>query len=197
MLRKLNEKFDKNVNRTLLVLSFLTYFFILIWIIIFKLSIPELVEPAFISLEKGVTISDNFFLSFQGAIDFDFIDMIINILSFVPLGLYLPLLFNKFNLVRDLIISFFLSLLFETSECLSRLGCFDYKDILINVAGALIGLIIFYYLKPLTSNKTINYIQLFIVLAFLIIAIHIPIAIYKHWDIYEPFFDFDKYPYTL
>ena len=63
-----------------------------------------------------------------------------NLLLFLPMGIYLPLLFRKFNQVAMFSI-FMIILLFivEAVQILTRLGSFDIDDFILNMLGALIG----------------------------------------------------------
>lgn len=67
-----------------------------------------------------------------------------NILAFMPLGFFLPLLFRRFLKVWSTILVVFASTL--TVECLQfvyRVGSFDVDDLILNTVGGALGFIIF------------------------------------------------------
>ena len=71
-----------------------------------------------------------------------------NIVGFVPLGILFPLLFLSLRSIwKIILLSFFLSLMFETIQLLTGLGAFDIDDIILNTTGGIIGYIIYLILK--------------------------------------------------
>ena len=73
-----------------------------------------------------------------------------NLLGFVPLGIFLPLLITSF---RSGINVFFagltLSLCFELAQLVFGLGIFDVDDLLLNTAGCFSGYIIYWLVKKI------------------------------------------------
>ncbi len=78
-----------------------------------------------------------------------------NLIGFIPLGILLPLMFNKLRTAfRTIIMVFLFSLAFETFQLFSMLGVFDVDDLLLNTLGGTIGYLIFWMVKKLlTPNK--------------------------------------------
>lgn len=74
-----------------------------------------------------------------------------NILAFVPLGLLLPIIFKSCKSFHKVaLIAFSLSLTFELTQLLLKIGSFDVDDILLNLLGSVLGtsfLLIFQFLK--------------------------------------------------
>ncbi|UED74059.1 VanZ family protein [Brevibacillus sp. DP1.3A] len=67
-------------------------------------------------------------------------NLIGNILIFLPLGLFLPLLFLSFqNMHRVFFLTLSASLIIEALQLFLALGSFDVDDLLLNVIGGLIG----------------------------------------------------------
>ncbi len=67
-----------------------------------------------------------------------------NILAFMPLGFFLPLLFQRFLKFRNTLL-FVMATTF-TVECLQyafRVGSFDVDDLILNTVGGVLGFIIF------------------------------------------------------
>ena len=77
-----------------------------------------------------------------------------NIIGFVPLGILLPALFLSLRSVwRVALISFCISLIFETTQLLTGLGSFDVDDIILNTAGGIAGYIVYLVLKKIMRDK--------------------------------------------
>ena len=68
-----------------------------------------------------------------------------NIIVFVPLGVFLPSLFQKFRKMLPIfLISLELSLVIEITQLVTRIGSFDVDDLLLNTVGGLLGGILFW-----------------------------------------------------
>ncbi len=80
-----------------------------------------------------------------------------NIIGFIPLGVLLPVLFLSFRSIwKIMLVCFFLSLLFETTQLLTGLGSFDVDDIILNTAGGIGGYIVYLGLKKFVRSKDEN-----------------------------------------
>ena len=76
-----------------------------------------------------------------------------NIIGFVPLGILLPALFLSLrNLWKIALISFCISLLFETTQLLTGLGSFDVDDMILNTTGGILGYILFFLLRKFVRD---------------------------------------------
>ena len=66
-----------------------------------------------------------------------------NIILFIPLGLSIPILNHRFlKVLPFLILNLLILLSVELIQVFSRVGTFDVDDIILNILGALIGLVI-------------------------------------------------------
>ena len=63
----------------------------------------------------------------------------LNIVVFVPLGIYLSYFINGYKLLGTAILSILLSFSFETPQLITHIGCFEAMDIVTNTLGGLIG----------------------------------------------------------
>lgn len=82
-----------------------------------------------------------------------------NIIIFVPLGLFLPILIGKFrkDIIALLLVSFIISFIFELVQLLFPIfGSFDVDDLLLNILGALIGYFAFRLSRKLYRNEYFN-----------------------------------------
>ena len=63
-----------------------------------------------------------------------------NLLMFLPMGMYLPLLFKKLDSWKKYLIAIIAMLLgVELVQLLTKLGSFDIDDLILNMSGAVIG----------------------------------------------------------
>lgn len=76
------------------------------------------------------------------------IDTILNILLFLPLGVFLPLLFQRYKRIREIAVTgFLLSLSIELAQMFGR-GATDVNDLITNTVGATLG----YFIYKLVSK---------------------------------------------
>ena len=83
------------------------------------------------------------------------LNIIGNVVAFVPLGLFMPVLVNSY---RHFFTTFFGGILFslciETIQLVFKVGSFDIDDVLLNVCGIIIGFLLF-HLFVCIRNKVI------------------------------------------
>lgn len=164
---------------------FVSYMIILVWIIIFKCNLLESLDSTYIFF-KGFTVKERFefflipFLDyFEGPfveqIEITFTDDVLNILIFIPFGLYLSYFIKQNKLRKVLLISFSLSLFFEMFQLFTIIGCYSTKDLITNVLGGLMGY--FLYKLIYKENQPIRNMILNICSCLVIIVI-IPLTVY-------------------
>lgn len=65
-----------------------------------------------------------------------------NVLGFVPFGFILPIIHSRMNQGLLIVLSgFLLSLGVETIQLITKVGCFDVDDLILNTLGAFLGYI--------------------------------------------------------
>ena len=68
-----------------------------------------------------------------------------NVLGFVPYGFILPVITGKMRNGFFIILSgFFISLTIEVIQLLTKVGCFDVDDMILNTLGGLLGYLVFW-----------------------------------------------------
>lgn len=76
------------------------------------------------------------------------VNIIGNIIVFIPLGFFLPILFKKYkSFFKTIILVICFSLLVETLQYITHTGVFDIDDIILNSFGGILGYILFAILK--------------------------------------------------
>ena len=122
-------------SRRLLVVLFVVYLVLLVWIILWKLELPYVGAAA--SLARPIKLVPYFPSGDFNASDP--LEVLVNILLFVPFGSYLGMLAPRLGwwpIAGILIAS---SLALETTQHLLSVGSFDLTDVIDNSAGGLIG----------------------------------------------------------
>ena len=84
------------------------------------------------------------------------IDTILNIILFVPLGFFLPLLYKKYGHIGSVaLVSFLLSLSIEIIQMFGR-GATDINDLITNTVGACLGFFIYQLLCKFVSKEFLS-----------------------------------------
>ncbi len=77
-----------------------------------------------------------------------------NVCVFVPMGIFLPKLFQKCRKILPVaIISLEVSLLIEVTQLVTRIGSFDVDDLLLNTLGGILGYIIYRIIAGFTRKS--------------------------------------------
>lgn len=129
------------------------YFILLIWVIMFKCNLEQSITDTYLFF-KEMTLKEriNFHLiPFMDYVEGPFVshiktiieDDILNILFFVPLGMYIGLFSKKHKFLKIFLIALSLSVFFEVFQLFSLIGSFSTKDVITNVSGSIIGYIIY------------------------------------------------------
>lgn len=125
-------KNEKHMTRLL----FMLYLLLLTWIIVMKMefsfdAIYRMRSLNLIPLE-GTAVYNN---------QLHYEEIYLNILIFIPFGLYLSMLKPKWSFLKKLIPIFLASLSFESLQYLFSIGASDITDLIGNTLGGLIGII--------------------------------------------------------
>lgn len=134
-----NMKDNNKINKSTSVL-FIIYLIALSWILLFKLGV-----------RFSYMGNRNVNLIPFGTVDVS--EMILNIVIFIPLGIYAGVLFKRWVFVKKLFLFFLVSLMFEGLQYIFRIGAFDITDIITNILGGIIGLLIFEAIEKLFNNS--------------------------------------------
>ncbi len=124
------------------------YSLCLIDIIVFKGHIPPI---------KGLYSSINLIPFYGDSINP--LEIILNILIFIPVGIYLELVNNKRD-KQNILISIIFIVLLELEEYLLGTGILDITDIFTNTLGIYIGIILLRKIKQIFKSKIIDIIIL-------------------------------------
>lgn len=150
-------------NSKLLGVLFVIYIILLIWIIMFRLSfsissIHRVREINLIPFNYGVVHAG----------DIPIFETLLNILIFLPFGIYLKMF--GFDNKKIVFTGFWVSLLFEVSQYIFRLGSSDITDIIANTLGMVVGIFLYFIFRKIFKNDDrVN--KIFLVLATIVSVI--------------------------
>ena len=157
--------------------SVVTVLFILLlfWALWLKCNIPMLVKMSYAHLSEmslydrfmfniiPFYVWQNFFLQWT--------EIVINGLIFAPFGVLLNHVFVKTNVLRDLAICFFVSLVIEITQLFTIIGNFATVDLVMNTLGYFIGFAIYRLIfEKLSLRKTIGFYRIVATAAMLLLA---------------------------
>lgn len=151
------------------IFLFLTYLLLLTWMIVYKMDLTILhgrYEVASVNLIPfaGTAV-------YNGVLYFP--EILFNIVSFIPFGIYMEMLFRKASWVINLFVIMLLSLVFEVVQYIFLLGVADITDLLANGFGGAIGINIMYVLTSIWREKAymrMNIFCLFLTLLIIVIT---------------------------
>lgn len=127
---------------------FIIYLIALFEIIVFKLEIP-FTKMGYLRSINLIPFSES--LIVNGVIDFS--EIFMNIIIFIPLGIYIEMLFSKWSTIKKISVIFIVTLICEISQFIMAIGASDITDIINNTLGGIIGLLIMYILVKLFKDK--------------------------------------------
>lgn len=131
-----------HVTNRITTVLFIIYLLALFWILILKLGVGfSYMAERRVNLipfeESSIVNSEN----------------ILNVVIFIPLGIYAGILFERWNFGRKLFFVFFISLVVEGLQFILAIGAFDMTDIITNTLGGIIGLLLFEGLQKAFNNR--------------------------------------------
>lgn len=142
---KINESKKAERNHILLMVGLGIYIFILFAFLFLKAHSFQS-----INLVPFHTIAD--YLSNGGF--FSLVNVLGNIVLFIPLGIYLILFNPNKSIVINTLESVLISVAVEVLQYFFKVGATDIDDIILNGVGGLIGVVIYKILFKIFKNKT-------------------------------------------
>lgn len=149
---------NKNNQVKLTCGLFIVYFLVLTWIILFKMQFSLNGLPHF----RGLNL-----IPFAGSViknnQLDYNEIILNMMIFIPFGLYLSMLKFNWSFWKKIIPIAGVSLLFELLQFLFAIGGTDITDFISNTLGGVVGIgfyIVFSKILKEKTNKILNILAL-------------------------------------
>jgi glycopeptide antibiotics resistance protein len=147
--------FQKKGSANMFTSSLLIIYLVaLVWIILFKLNI----QYTYLEHNRSLNLVPfNEPLILNGKPDLGEIKL--NALIYIPLGVYVGILFQKWSIIKKILLFFVSSLILEVLQYILAMGASDITDIINNTLGGIIGLTIYTILEkifPQKAQKIIN-----------------------------------------
>lgn len=143
MLSRENKSTADNLTGALLLI----YLGALLWIVLLKLG----VHFSYMTERKVNLVPFSAPLRFNGQIDYG--EMILNVLIFIPLGVYAGMLFKQLTFFKNIFMCFLVSLACEGLQFILIVGAFDITDIINNTLGGMIGFLMFKSIESMLKNS--------------------------------------------
>ena len=140
-------KDSSKITKTTKIL-FIVYLIAIFEIIVFKLEIP-FSGMGYLRNINLIPFYES--LIVNGKIDFS--EIFMNMIIFIPLGIYTEMLFSKWSTIKKISVIFIVSLICEISQFVMAIGASDITDIINNTLGGIVGLLIMYILVKLAKEK--------------------------------------------
>lgn len=145
---------QKTITRNL----FMIYFILLTWIILMKTefsfeTVYRMRSLNLIPLE-GTAVRNN---------QLDYQEIYLNILIFVPFGLYLSMMKPNWSFLKKLFPIFLVSFIFESLQYIFSIGATDITDLIGNTLGGVLGIFSYYLVSKGIKDrlKTNHFFNLF------------------------------------
>jgi glycopeptide antibiotics resistance protein len=140
-------------KRTLLLAAGI-YFLLLVWAIVFKFSAISEINMDKMSLGdrflRGLRFFDFFLESNPWRLVRGFLIAILNVLLFVPWGIYASFFYDQ---TRAVGFACAFSCMVECLQLFARFGVFSFEDMLLNTLGAFLGVLLFKrYINRIPEN---------------------------------------------
>lgn len=129
---------------------FVTYLVILTWIIVFKMELSTLLLARY-GYRNLNLIPFAGTAVYNGVLDYQ--EILLNVLCFIPFGVYMEMLFRKASWVQNLLVIGLVSLFYEVVQYSFMIGMADITDLLANGLGGAIGINIMYVLTSIWREK--------------------------------------------
>lgn len=156
---------------------FIVYIIILTWIILFKLQFD-------ISSLETMNLRSINLVPFAGSLIInnrvDISEIILNVVIFVPFGIYVCMLKEEWSFIKKVIPIFITSLAFETLQYIFALGASDITDLIGNTLGGIIGIAVFMLLSKIFKNNTIKIINVLGLIVTIIVVLFLGLVIFAN-----------------
>lgn len=132
------------------------YMFLLIWLILFKFNFNfNLTELDRIRNINLIPFKESIVVNGRLGIK----EIVYNILVFVPLGVYVSIIFYKCSFGKKILPALCMSILFETIQFVFAIGASDITDVIGNTLGGIMGIVCYMLFNKIFKNKSITVIN--------------------------------------
>lgn len=138
MINCISKKKYKKVVKIVSGISFVSYLLYLFYLVFLSHSYGRGYSHRSYNLIPFETIS--LFITSSLSLNVILINVVGNIVAFLPMGFFIPVLFDGFkNIKKVVLISFLATLTIEITQYIMMLGAFDIDDLMLNTLGGILG----------------------------------------------------------
>ncbi|MCL2573466.1 MAG: VanZ family protein [Defluviitaleaceae bacterium] len=136
-------------HRTLVIIVFIAYAFAVCYITLFsrEVAMASIELDPIASYRRAANTSSAYLATIEIR------NVILNVIMFVPFGIFLPLFSSRLKLLDVIMLSVLASLAIETAQLITKRGVFAIEDIIHNTLGAALGLA-FYHIFAKIFKKS-------------------------------------------
>lgn len=149
----------KKIINFLFLISFVFYILFLLWNILFKYVTPWDLFSSERVVYRGINL-----IPFNDIMEGNYnqLDVIGNIILFVPLGIYASMFFKEAKIYKNIGVIVLISLVFEVSQYIFAIGASDITDIITNTVGGIIGIGLYFIIKKIfrEDSKVKNFVSI-------------------------------------
>lgn len=144
---------QRNKMKKLTEILLIIYLIVLSWIILFKMQfdISFLKNMNFRSINL-IPFADSLVVNGRA----DISEIILNIVAFIPFGVYLSMLNSNWGFMKKIIPIFCVSLMYESIQYIFAIGGSDITDLIGNTLGGVIGIGLFFVLQRLIDKNIVK-----------------------------------------
>lgn len=143
-MKKTMKKYQKLITKIL----FIIYLVLLAWIILMKTEF---------SFDQIYRMRSTNFVPFEGTAVYNnqlhYREVYLNILIFVPFGIYLSMLKPNWSFIKKTIPIFLASMSMESLQYIFAIGATDITDLLGNTLGGVNGIVFYFLIDKLLKSK--------------------------------------------
>ena len=154
----------EKIFKLLSICIFVMFFLIITWIIMLKCNLVNSITDTYLFF-KEMTIRQRIefqLIPFKDYAKGPFIsqirtiieDDILNVLFFIPFGMYGSLFIKRHKIIKVILFAFLMSAFYEIFQLFSLIGAFSTKDLITNVLGAVIGYFIYRLMYKKENSQT-------------------------------------------
>ena len=135
-------------KRKLTYILLIIYSIILTWIIVFKMQfsmeyLPYIRSINLIPFAESVIVNEKIYLG----------EIFDNLVAFIPIGIYIAMLWKDEKLYKKIIPILSLTLIYEILQYVLHIGATDITDVIMNTLGGILGIAIINLLYKIFKNN--------------------------------------------
>lgn len=136
------------MKKNFLAVMCVAYFFILTWIIVFKMSF-SLEELGHVRSLNLIPLKGSMIVN--GKLNFE--EIVQNAIAFLPLGVFIRALAEKKHLLQEIAAVALISIAYETIQYILAIGRTDITDVLSNTIGGIAGIVICALIEKICGSE--------------------------------------------